>query len=96
MGLGSGHVLDMIKRSKQNRAQRPSQRRKFKDYGNKGLIVTDATKRPQFKTVSDSELKSIKDNIKVSAKKEQRKLMFKRIVTFFIVIIVFVLLFRYL
>ena len=95
MGL-AGHVLDMINRSKQNRAQRPSQRRKFKDYGNNGIIITEKTKRPKFKVVSDSELKSIKEKIKISAKEEQRKLMIKRIVVFFTVIIVFVLLYRYL
>lgn len=95
MGL-AGHVLDMINRSKQNRAQRPSQRRKFKDYGNNGIIITENTKRPKFKVVSDSELKSIKEKITISAKEEQRKLMIKRIVVFFTVIIVFVLLYRYL
>lgn len=95
MGLGAGHILDMINRSKQNRAQRPSQRRKFKDYRKDG-IVTVNIKNPKFKTVSERELKSIKNRIKTSAKEEQQTLMIRRILVFFTIIIVFVLLYKYL
>lgn len=56
-----GHTLDMIHRMKQNRAQRPSNRAKFKE-NNRNLIYSkDSKSNPlQFKTVSEKELKEIK------------------------------------
>ena len=72
MGLGAGHVLDMINRMKQNRAQRPSNRSKFKENNIDG-IYTKKQDGLKFKTVNESELDIIKQKIKVKAKKEQKK-----------------------
>lgn len=56
-----GHVFDMINRMKQNRAQRPSNRAKFKENNRTLIYSKDSKSDPlQFKTVSDKELKEIK------------------------------------
>lgn len=69
-----GHTLDMIHRMKQNRAQRPSNRAKFKE-NNRPLIYSKNSKpNPlQFKTISDKELKTIKSQIRKRAKVAQKK-----------------------
>lgn len=69
-----GHTLDMIHRMKQNRAQRPSNRAKFKE-NNRNLIYSkDSKSNPlQFKIVSEKELKEIKKQIRKRAKIAQKK-----------------------
>lgn len=39
MGFGAGHILDMNNRIKQNRAQRPSNREKFKGKNREGIYT---------------------------------------------------------
>ncbi|RCS28534.1 hypothetical protein DUT90_00030 [Polaribacter sp. WD7] len=74
MGLGAGHVLDMINRMKQNRAQRPSNRSKFKENNRDGIYSSDKKSRqPNFKTVPEKELIEIKNRIRERAKTEQKK-----------------------
>ncbi|SFD02352.1 hypothetical protein [Algibacter pectinivorans] len=74
MGLGAGHVLDMINRMKQNRAQRPSNRSKFKENNRDGIYSSDKKSRqPNFKTVPEKELIEIKNRIRERAKAEQKK-----------------------
>ena len=74
MGLGAGHVMDMINRMKQNRAQRPSNRSKFKENNREGIYSSDKKSRqPNFKTVSEKELTEIKNRIRERAKVEQKK-----------------------
>ena len=74
MGLGSGHVIDMINRMKQNRAQRPSNRSKFKENNREGISSSDKKLRQlKFKTVSEKELNEIKNRIREQAKKERKK-----------------------
>lgn len=81
---GAGHVMDMINRIKQNRAQRPSKRPKFKEHFREGIHSTSSpTQHPSYKTVSPSELRHIKQQIREVAQSEKRKEQ-KRIGTFLI------------
>lgn len=57
MAFGAGHVQDMNNRIKQNRAQRPSKRPKFKEHYRQGIFSTEKKSlRPSFKTVASKEL----------------------------------------
>lgn len=72
---GSGHVQDMNNRLRQNRAQRPSKRPKFKDH-NRGTIYSSTGHENQilkFKTVSEEKLAEIIKRIRKRAKKEHQK-----------------------
>jgi hypothetical protein len=75
MSFGAGHMMDMNNRIKQNRAQRPSNRGKFKE-NNRSTIHANSeiTKRPQFVSIPGKELDEIKLLIRQRAKKEQRKI----------------------
>ncbi|MCK8481707.1 hypothetical protein [Psychroserpens algicola] len=74
MGLGAGHLLDMINRMKQNRSQRPSIRSKFKENNREGIYSSDKkSQQPKFKIVQKKELNKIKQRIQERAKSEQRK-----------------------
>lgn len=71
---GSGHTMDMINRVKQNRAQRPSNRPKFKD--NRAAIQSDTDTvilKPTFKTVSKEKLYNIKQSILKRATAENKQ-----------------------
>lgn len=75
MSFGAGHIQDMNNRIKQNRAQRPSNREKFKGK-NREAIYSDSnkkTKRSNFKTVSPEKLTEIKNKIREQTKKERKK-----------------------
>jgi CRISPR/Cas system CSM-associated protein Csm2 small subunit len=72
---GTGHVQDMNNRIKQNRAQRPSKRHKFKE-NNRGAIYSSSEHEDQnlkFKTVSEEKLTEIIKRIRKRAKKERQK-----------------------
>lgn len=72
---GSGHVQDMNNRIKQNRAQRPSKRPKFKE-NNRENIYQESNKkinRPNFKTVPEKELIEIIKRIRERAEKERKR-----------------------
>lgn len=69
-----GHVFDMINRMKQNRAQRPSNRAKFKENNRTMIYSKNCELNPlQFKSVSEEELKEIKEQIRKRAKKARKK-----------------------
>ncbi|QLE00848.1 hypothetical protein HX109_04430 [Galbibacter sp. BG1] len=71
MAFGAGHVLDMINRMKQNRAQRPSQKAKF-DTKNTGYSRTDF-KCPKYVELSPEKLKAFQLKIRTQAHREKRK-----------------------
>ena len=75
MGSGAGHVFDMINRMKQNRAQRTSQRGKFKENNRDGIYSDSEIKpeRPNFRTVPEKELLAVKKLIRKRAKAEQKR-----------------------
>ncbi|WP_369995034.1 hypothetical protein [Winogradskyella sp.] len=90
MGLGAGHVLDMINRMKQNRAQRPSNRDKFKQNNREGIYSYEVKEKPKFKTVSKEELLKIKEQIKANAKKQRKKeIKIFSVVLILIIVVVF-------
>ncbi len=74
MSFGAGHIQDMNNRMKQNRAQRPSNRAKFKD-NNREAIFTDSDipKKPIFESVSEEDLNKIKLQIQDRAIRERQK-----------------------
>ncbi|MFV0565229.1 MAG: hypothetical protein ACK5NB_05270 [Flavobacteriaceae bacterium] len=74
MSFGAGHIMDMINRMKQNRAQRPSNRSKFKENNREAIYSTEKeVERPIFKTIPEEELDKIKTKIRKQAKTERIK-----------------------
>jgi (p)ppGpp synthase/HD superfamily hydrolase len=74
MSFGAGHVQDMNYRIKQNRAQRPSNRPKFKENNREGIYSTDKKTEPlNFKTVPEKELIEIKKRIRNRAENQRKK-----------------------
>lgn len=72
MSFGAGHIQDMINRIRQNRAQRPSAKAKFKEH-NREVIYSDVhTTQLRFKNVSLEALTKIKKQIQVRARQERR------------------------
>lgn len=72
---GAGHILDMINRMKQNRAQRPSGRQKFKGK-NREIINSEADNgiiKTKYKAVSEKELIVIKNRIQERAEIERKR-----------------------
>ena len=70
---GAGHVQDMNNRIRQNRAQRPSKRRKFKDRNRESIYSSgDKAKGKMFKRVSEEKLAEIKARIAGRAEKERK------------------------
>lgn len=72
---GAGHVQDMNNRIRQNRAQRPSKRQKFKEHNRENIYSSSRQKSQnlKFKTVSEEKLTEIKNQIRKSAQKDRRK-----------------------
>ncbi len=72
---GSGHVQDMNNRLRQNRAQRPSKRAKFKDHIRENIYSSSQHNKQSvmFKTVSEEKLAEIKNQIRKRAKNERKK-----------------------
>ncbi len=94
MAFGAGHVQDMNNRIKQNRAQRPSNRPKFKENNREGIYSTDKkTERPNFKTVPEKELTELKIKIRKRAEKERKKerLIFGIFIVFGLILIIGIL-----
>ncbi|WP_422350102.1 hypothetical protein [Flagellimonas sp.] len=70
------NIQDMNNRIRQNRDQRPSKRAKFKE-NNRDPIYTASQKEEvplNIKTVSETELDSIKKSIRKAALKDQKRL----------------------
>ncbi len=72
---GSGHVQDMNNRIKQNRAQRPSKRPKFREHNRDNIYSSSGHKNQnlKFKTVSEEKLTEIKNQIRKRAQKDRKK-----------------------
>lgn len=70
-----GHVIDMVNRMNQNRAQRPSNRSKFKE-NNREVCHSENEKNkshPVYKTVSKTTLTEIKKQIKERTNAEEKR-----------------------
>ena len=85
---GSGHVQDMNNRLKQNRAQRPSKRPKFREHNRDNIYSSTDHKHEnlKFKAVSKEKLAEIKKRIREHAKKDRQKEWFVLSVLVFIVL----------
>ena len=69
MSFGAGHMQDMNNRMKQNRANRPSSREKFKGK-NREIVHTKGNggdERPHFIEVSQKELIEVRRRIQIKA-----------------------------
>ena len=74
MSFGAGHLQDMNNPMKQNRAQRPSNRPKFKENSRDTIYAdSDIPEKPIFETVSEEDLNEVKLRIRNRAKKERQK-----------------------
>ena len=69
---GIGFSGDGMKRSKQNRSLRNSQKNKFKGGVDRSL-ASNEKKKATYREVSEEELVKIKAKIKTDIKKEERK-----------------------
>ncbi|RKN82420.1 hypothetical protein [Ulvibacterium marinum] len=86
----AGHVLDMIKRIRQNRSLRPSNRQKFKG-DNRDSIYTEIPEenKASFKEFPESQVKEVVDTIRREAKSKRRKeFLFLALVILIVVAIV--------
>ncbi|WP_297690977.1 hypothetical protein [uncultured Eudoraea sp.] len=73
----AGHILDMIKRIRQNRSLQPSKKQKFKG-SNREQIYSDKLNpedQAKFKIVSEEKLNELKLQIRERAKKERKEEM---------------------
>ncbi len=93
MSFGAGHVQDMNNRINQNRAQRPSNRAKFKENNREGIYSSKNSEKPIFKTVSENELIKIKAEIQLKARTHQKKnrIISGIVITLLIVILTFII-----
>ena len=70
----AGHVLDMIKRLRQNRSLRPSNRQKFKANNREtNYARADEKTKIQFKEFTEEQVKSAIKQIRQDAKAKRRK-----------------------
>lgn len=71
----AGHILDMIKRIRQNRSLQPSKRQKFKENNRENIYSDNLNPEDQakFKIVSEDKLKELKKQIRERAKKERKE-----------------------
>lgn len=84
MGLGAGHVLDMVNRMKQNRSIRPSNRKKFKDNRESIHSGSKHSSKLSFKKVSIEQLNKVKEKIRSEAALRRRKERFIYVLGFLI------------
>ncbi|MBP2833017.1 hypothetical protein J8281_12540 [Aquimarina sp. U1-2] len=62
MGLGAGHIVDMINRMKDNRALRSSNRSTFKENNGGKIYSKDRqSPKPYFRTIPEKKVLEIKD-----------------------------------
>lgn len=86
--------MDMINRLKQNRAQRPSNRPKFKENYREGIYSSKNKFKPQsLRPVSEKELAKIKNNIRERAKLQRKneQIMFGILIVFVVTLIIGIL-----
>lgn len=72
---GAGHVQDMNNRIRQNRAQRPSKRPKFREHNRETGYASEGQElhRMKFKTVAPDVLAKIKTQIRERAQRDTKK-----------------------
>lgn len=74
MSFGAGHTQDMINRIKQNKAQRASNRKKFKGNNREGIYVNyEKSKGINSKPIPKKKLTKIKKEIRKTARKNRKR-----------------------
>ena len=94
MSFGAGHVQDMNNRLKQNRANKPSKRAKFKENNREGIYSKkQESDRIKFHQVPKEKLVKIIESIRIKSRSENQKqikiLVISLIITIIIMIAVF-------
>ena len=71
----AGHVLDMIKRTTQNRALRPSNRQRFKENNRENIYAdkVDPVDRLNFKIVTEEKLSGLKSRFASGPKGKEKR-----------------------
>lgn len=83
MSFGAGHAQDMINRIKQNKAQRTSKRKKFKENNREGIYVNyENSKGINSKTIPKKKLTKIKKEIRKTARKNRKRNIFIYMILF--------------
>lgn len=83
----AGHILDMIKRIRQNRSLRPSNRQKFKGDTRETMYTkTSKENKASFKEFPESQVKEAVDRIRKEAKSNRRKEFFFLAIVILIVV----------
>lgn len=97
MSFGAGHIQDMNNRLKQNRAQRPSQRKKFKD-NNREWIHSKSSKpkKSTLKQIPEEKVKAAKLQIQKAAAKHRKKLRIFYGISLVFTLLVFIALYWFL
>ena len=94
MSFGAGHIQDMNNRLKQNRAQRPSQRKKFKDNNREGIHSKEKTsKATPLKTFTAQEIEMSKQQVRKKALAQRKKLQVFYAVSLVFTVLVFIALY---
>lgn len=70
----AGHILDMLKRIRQNRSLRPSNRQKFKGDNREAMYTeTQEENKASFKEFPESQVKEVVNTIRREARSKRRK-----------------------
>ncbi|WP_019037297.1 hypothetical protein [Psychroflexus tropicus] len=94
MSFGAGHMQDMNNRLKQNRAQRPSQRKKFKENNREGIHSKEkASKATSLKTFTAQEIEMSKLQVRKKALAQRKKLQVFYAVSLVFTVLVFIALY---
>ena len=96
MSNGTGHIMDMINRLKQNRSQKASNRAKFKG-NNRKSIYSDKKVRVDkfnFKKIPKSELLELKRKIRAESKRERRRELILQIIIGMIIFLMIIFFFK--
>lgn len=87
----AGHLFDMIRRLRGNRAQLTSNKEGFRDH-----IEIKEKRRTfvRFKKISKEEMKEVKEHIRTKARREKRRYYIASIVVSIILIVALILIFK--
>ncbi|MCH4824597.1 hypothetical protein ML462_15595 [Gramella lutea] len=96
MSFGAGHVQDMNNRLKQNRANKPSNRAKFKENNREGIYSKkQQTDKIKFHQVPKEKLERIKEAIRIKSKSEKLKQIKILVISLIITVIMMIAVFSF-
>ncbi|MCY1636289.1 hypothetical protein [Marinifilum sp. D737] len=87
----AGHVFDMIRRLRGNRAQLTSNKEGFRD----NIEIKEKRRTfVRFKKISKEEMKEVKENIRVRARREKRRYYIASLVVSVILVVTLIFILR--